>query len=370
MKATTKARMFAKVLVTRTLEFQVERMPFRLDNVSSAKILAMVRSEINCARSKPRAPWYPSRLMIEPSAACTLRCPLCPSGKGVMTRPRTNMPLETYQAIMDEVGGHAVYAQLWMYGEPFCNPSLPDMIEYSRKKNVATAVSTNGQHVQTKEEAERLVASGLDCLIVALDGISQEALEKYRVGAELRKILRCLELIKQAKKDLGSAKPFINVRTVVMKQNEHDLPEIENLARQYGANMVSRKTAFMSDNWGPEADQCFAPDNPKYQRFVYNDAQKVRERVKRFRCRRPFDRLSVTSEGIVLPCEYDFNQSVPWADCGKGGSFMDAWTGARAKAFRAQFLADADTYPFCAKCSCGWIGPKETTTREAIRVSA
>lgn len=349
MTRAAKCRQFAKALVTRTLEFEFERMSYRLENVSNAKLLALFHQELNCALPASRKPWWPVHLQIEPSSACTLRCPLCPSGEGPIDGSRL-MPLSTFERVMDEVGDHAVMAVFWMWGEPFVNPDLPEIIARAHAKNVATVTSTNGQHIQTRDEAERLVASGLDCIFIAVDGATQESYGRYRIGGRLSSIFNCLEMIRRAKDSLGSASPTVNVRTVVTRDNEHELADIERLAREHGADMVSRKTAGAMNYTLSDGADRFAPENAFYRRYEYRDGKRVRKSVESYRCRRIFKRLTVRSDGTVLACEFDHKGMAALGKYPEDGSFMDIWKGEKARAIRRQFLTDRMAYPFCVDC--------------------
>lgn len=348
MKRSERIRRFTRALVTRTLDFDFELVPFRLENISARKLLALFRSELNCARSRPGTPWYPVQLQVEPSTACSLHCPLCPAGIEKGPRPHANMPFETFRSLMDEVGDHAVIAVMWMWGEPFMNRKLPDLIACAHGKNVATVTSTNGQHVQTREEAEALVASGLDCLIVALDGASQDVYSQYRVGGDINRIFRCMELVRQAKLRLGSAKPIVNVRTVVMKHNEHQLDDIAQIGRRLGAEYITRKTACMADYCGSDTDERFAPSDPRYRRFQYKDGKRVRKSIQEFRCRRPWNRMTVCSDGTLISCEFDYDREAPFGQAGEEGSLLRVWR--KASEFRRRFMNDRKSLKFCLDC--------------------
>lgn len=350
MKRADKLNQFVKAAVTRTLEFEFERMPYRLEEVSSKKLLTLLRSELDYLREKTPSPWYPWQLQVEPSAACSLKCPLCPSGTDTSASAQRFMPFPMFRDLIDEVGDHVVICVFWMWGEPMLNRKLPDMIAYARSKNIGTVTSTNGQHIQTVEEAETLVRSGLDNLVVAIDGATQETYGKYRVGGDLQKIFRCLEMLKQAKESLGSTTPKVNVRTVVTKNNEHELPEIERIASQYGADWVSRKTASALDHSDLELRDDYVPSNTHYRRFIYKDGKRVRMPASHFRCRRAWKRITLASDGTVLPCEFDCEKTTPFGKYGEGSSFMQIWKGEQAEAFRRQFLTDRMVNKFCAYC--------------------
>ena len=345
MKRSAKIRNFAKALVTRTLEFEFERMPYRLENISNTKLLTLLRQELNTARHESRTPWYPVQLQIEPSSACTLHCNLCPAGMG----HGGNMPFSTFRDLMDEVGGHAIMAVFWMWGEPFVNPKLPDMIAYAKSKNMGTVTSTNGQQM-TSEVAERVVASGLDNIFIAMDGATQETYSRYRIGGELEKVIRCIDLLTQAKKSLGSETPRINVRTVVTRHNEGELPEIEKIARQHGADMVSRKTAAVLDYTRSDREDQFAPETSFYRRYEYQNGRRILKPASNYRCRRIWKRITLASDGTMIPCEFDYSRVVALGKYGEGGSFMDIWKGEKAAAFRRQFAVNRMVNPFCVDC--------------------
>lgn len=365
-----KALRYARALVTRTLEFEFERMPYRLEAVSTNKLLTLIRNELNSARSRPREPWYPVQLQVEPSSACTLQCTLCPAGMGAIDKPKSIMRPEVFRSLMNEVGDHAAIAVLWMWGEPFTNKHLPEMIADACRMNVATVTSTNGQHIQTREDAERLVCSGLDNLVVALDGATQETYSRYREGGDIRKIFRCLELIRQAKDSLGSDKPRVNVRTVVNKHNEHELEEIGRIARRYGADMVSQKAIFALDRRDMRADSKYTPESANHRNYKYVEGRsRACTSGTKWRCRRPWNRMTVDAQGIVLPCEFDYNHSEPFGTAGDGASFMQAWKSQRAASFRRQHMQDKMVYPFCVNCACGWIRARQNTTVEMVHLT-
>lgn len=65
------------------------------------------------------------------------------------------------------------------------------MMRACTDRHIATVSSTNGNCLQSVEQAEAVVASGLSALIIAIDGSTQEIYEDYRHGGSLEKDLRC-----------------------------------------------------------------------------------------------------------------------------------------------------------------------------------
>ena len=362
MRPLSKARNFARALVTRRLDFEFEYLPYRLYDVTSEKLITLAHTHLNCVRPAPGAPWYPVQMQIEPSTSCTLKCPLCPVGSNSTDKSQGAMPLEMFTSLMDDVGRHATMAVFWMWGEPFTHRRLPEMVACAKKMNLGTVTSTNGQHLQTRAEAEELVASGLDHIFVAMDGATQETYGRYRVGGEIDKILNCIDLLCRAKKSLGSSSPGINVRTVVNRHNEHELGEIEAIARRLGANTVSRKRVASLDYRETDSDRAFNPEEKRYHR------QKV-DQSRSFKCRRPWNRMTVCSDGTVLSCEFDYERIAPFGQGGNGISFRESWRSEAASKFRRNFIRDMNAYPFCAECPYGGRSPSECTV-DVKRLSA
>jgi len=350
MKTSEKAFKFAKALVTGTLDFEYSGTPCRLEHASWKKLLTVARTQVNCSRAKPSKPWYPVQLHVETSAVCSLHCPLCPAGMGLTGTNRSIMPFATFRDLMDEVGDYTLSALMWGWGEPLLNPKLADMIDYACGKNVVTVVSTNGQWLRSEDDAERLVSAGLDCLIVSMDGATQDVYSRYRVGGEVERVTRCLELIRDAKTRLRSHKPVVNVQTVVLKHNEHELAQIADTAHRCGAELVTRVSSHMPDYAGQDADERFAPDDERYRRFEYGDGKRLRRSATEYACIRPWDRMTVTWDGTVIACEHDFKCTLPLGRGGNGGSFLDAWWGEPASELRRQLLLDKTVYPFCNDC--------------------
>lgn len=120
---------------------------------------------------KTRRVWgKPLSLMIEPTNACNLQCPTCPTGNRTDKRPKGFLRLEEFKKILDELGDYLFKITLWNYGEPFINRQLVEMIELAKKKDIFIVTSTSGHFFSRKRDVERLIRSGLDELIICLDG--------------------------------------------------------------------------------------------------------------------------------------------------------------------------------------------------------
>lgn len=125
-----------------------------------------------------------------------------------------------YQKVIDELAPRLSYLIFYFQGEPYLNPKFLEQVEYASAKNIYTATSTNA-HYLNDQVAQRTVESGLDRLIISIDGTTQETFEQYRVVGKLEKVIEGTKNIVKWKKELKSKTPHVIFQYLVVKPNEH-----------------------------------------------------------------------------------------------------------------------------------------------------
>jgi MoaA/NifB/PqqE/SkfB family radical SAM enzyme len=131
----------------------------------------------------------PFSIAIEPTTACNLRCPECPSGLRAFTRPTGRLKTDFFQQTINDLHRDLLMLIFYFQGEPFLNPDFLKMIRYAHQKGIYTITSTNG-HFLNDKQAKQTVESGLDRLIISVDGTSQEVYESYRKEGKLEVVLQ------------------------------------------------------------------------------------------------------------------------------------------------------------------------------------
>ena len=257
---------------------------------------------ISLIRGKPLHGGMPVSVSVEPTTSCNLHCTECPSGLGKISRPSGTMSKRDFIKVIDQLKKNLIYLILYFQGEPFLNPDFFEMIRYASKNRVYTATSTNG-HFLDNDQAKMTVESGLDRLIICLDGIDQKTYEKYRKGGELDKVLAGIRNIVKWKKQLRSSRPYVIIQFLVFKTNASQTPLMKKLVKERGANKLELKTAQVYDY---ENDRELIPENPKYARYVRdkNGKWKIKRRI-RNRCFRMWSGAVITWDGRVVPCCFD-----------------------------------------------------------------
>lgn len=299
---------------------------------------------------KPIQWGYPISISFEPTTSCNLRCPECPSGLRAFTRPTGMLENTFFRQTIDEMHKELLYLIFYFQGEPYLNPAFLDMVRYASDKRIYTATSTNA-HYLTKENAQRTVSSGLDRLIISIDGTTQEVYQQYRKGGHLEKVLQGARNIVEAKKEARSSTPFVIFQFLVVKPNEHQIDEVKALAKEIGVDAVWFKTAQVYDYENDPNGLITTID--KYSRYKKDRKGKYFPKNKLAnRCWRLWHANVITWDGLVVPCCFDKDAQHQLGDL-KAMSFRETWRNADYKAFRRSLMNGRKNIDICSNCSEG-----------------
>lgn len=291
----------------------------------------------------------PISISVEPTTACNLRCPECPSGLRSFTRPTGKMNPELFQKLIDELHETLFYLIFYFQGEPYLHPQLLEMISYASSKNIYTATSTNA-HFLTEELAHNTVKSGLDRMIISIDGATQATYEAYRQEGILDKVLEGTQNMVKARKALRKKTPQLVWQFLVVKPNEHEVDKIKSMARQYGVDKVAFKTAQIYDY---ENGNELIPTKDKYSRYKKLADGKWDLKHKALdECWKMWHSCVVTWDGKVVPCCFDKDAQYQLGNV-SNQSFGEIWQSASYKQFRNQLLGARSEIEMCKNCSEG-----------------
>ncbi len=323
--------------------FSYDGIPLVAENLSSKQKVNLLKLGLSSLLRKTQVLGLPAVLQIEPTNICNLKCPLCPAAEEAKDRRHGFMSYEMFQQILEELGDCLIAAYLYSWGEPFLNKHIFRMIEDCAARNIRTLIPTNGQCLQTPEEAQAVVDSGLSALIIAIDGSTQEIYQTYRRGGDVEKVKRCAAHIEEAKVQRGSQFPYTCLRTVVTRNNQNDLPNLEQLARDLGVNMFSTKTVGCKTT--DDAFKDFEPTQADLRRFAYEGG--ARSDKPPIECIFPFRQPTIKWDGTVVGCEFDYDLEYPWGSLGEQ-MFAAIWNGSQAQNLRRQIHQGAKGV-FCEK---------------------
>ena len=137
---------------------------------------------------------------------------------------------------------------------------------------------------------------------------------------------------------------------MVVKPNEHQIKDVEALAKKIGVDEVCFKTAQMYDYVNGNK---LIPTIEKYSRYKQSaDGTYTIKNKMLDHCWRLWHSTVITWDGLVVPCCFDKDAQHQMGDL-KTISFKEMWKGEKYKNFRASVLRSRSEIDICKNCSEG-----------------
>jgi len=299
---------------------------------------------------QPEISGLPWSISVEPTTACNLRCPECPSGLRSFSRPTGKLDQTTFRSLIDELHESLFYLIFYFQGEPYLHPDFLSMVKYASDRGIYTATSTNA-HFLDEKRAEETVQSGLDRMIISIDGSTQETYEAYRKTGDLEKVLAGTRNMVQTRKRLNRKTPAIIWQFLVVRPNQHQMADIKAMAKACGVDKVAFKTAQIYDykNGNP-----LIPTLDKYSRYkqqpdgTYSIKNKLIDH-----CWKMWHSCVITWDGQVVPCCFDKDADHPMGTFGANQPFKEIWHSEPYRQFRGSLLQSRSTIDMCRNCTEG-----------------
>jgi len=290
----------------------------------------------------------PFILTVEPTVLCNLRCPQCLTGMGDIERDQNSFDLKMFKDIIEQVGDKIWYMLLYNQGEPFLNSKLLDFIKIAKQKRIYVTTSTNGHFLTDEKYVEKLVKSGLDTIIISLDGANTETYSKYRIGGDFERVISGIEKLIQIRNHLKSNTPKIMVQCLVTRDTESQLKDIKNLAKELNVDRLLLKT-FQAESLEKGLD--FLPKNSKWRRYSIDNKKLKHKNGSIKNCTRLWYSTVILSDGRIVPCCFDKNGKYTFGNITKTESIHQIWKSDAYNKFRENILQRREPYEICKNCT-------------------
>ena len=183
---------------------------------------------------------YPSKLFVEVTTRCNLRCAMCVKqapGQGLV---EGDMSDETF-ARLAPAFPHLEALVLNGIGEPLLHRGLERFIATARAAMPADAwigFQTNGQ-LLGERRAGALVRAGVDRIAISADAVRPDELRRLHGGARLGPIEAAARWLHEAADEAG--RPLsLGLEFVAMRSNLHQLPEAPALGGRQPLRLPDR----------------------------------------------------------------------------------------------------------------------------------
>jgi MoaA/NifB/PqqE/SkfB family radical SAM enzyme len=178
-----------------------------------------------------------TKIYIEPTTHCNLNCATCM--RHSWEESGGSMQMATFKKLITDLKQVNTLKSMafWGIGEPMKHDGIIEMIQLAKKLGVQTELITNGM-LLTPDLSQKIIKSGLDVLIVSIDGTTPESYSTIRSGADLKDLIQTIKSLNAYKLMLERRTPDIGIEFVVSRRNIDELPNLVDIARQIQASII------------------------------------------------------------------------------------------------------------------------------------
>lgn len=290
---------------------------------------------------------YPAELMVEPTNLCNASCPLCPTGSKQLGRHKGFLSFKLFKKIVDDGKFYLESILLWNLGEPFLNKDIYSIIQYAKRHNIHIMSSSNGYAIRTPGSVNRLLESGIDRLIIGVDGVDQKTFSLYRKGLVYAKVLKGLKLVQKQKKVFKIDKPIIEFQMILMKQNSHQLDKAYALAKKLETEF---RLKYVNLNMvSDEEKKKYLPEDSRSHVYkLINKKALFKEKKNNLPCV-IWDGMVINWDGGVNPCIFDYYSKINLGNV-EDTSLIKVWRGEMFKKLRKSVITHKASVTICKNC--------------------
>jgi len=297
----------------------------------------------------------PYNIKVEVSSLCNLKCVYCAHSVPNHGVYQGNMSMEIFEKILQDVeefNTKPKLMEMYMFGEPLCNPNLAKMIKMAKDKKIAERVefTTNGL-LFTKQNIDEIISAGTDVIRISLQGLDEETY--WRTCGVHINFNRFLENLKYLYEHKKNCQIRMKIADIALKDKEKD------------------KVLF-TEMFGKIADRIFIEHilplygDVNYDEEINNSFMCGRENVKTTYvhkvCHRPFYRVRIAADGMVTSACCDTPHDIVYGDI-KKESLKDIWNGKKHNSFlKMQLEGKRFFHPSCKGC----VAANDITTEADI----
>jgi len=330
-------------------DFVYDRMPMRVQRMPLSKRWNLVKAGMNLLYRRPHVSNMPVHMQFELTNYCNLHCPVCPTGAQAITRRKMAMDPALFAQVIDETGPYLLTASLWAWGESLLHPQLDQILQASLRHRFISLLSTNGQDLDNERIIGTLIKYPPTCLIVAIDGMTDESNSQFRGGAKLAPALAGVRKLAEEKQRYSLDFPILQMRFIVMKHNEHEVENLDNFARENGFDMLSlRSLSIVDSNFAEKIHGRYIPDQAAWRAYKYKEGK--RERTESYICQQPFLFPTMFVDGTLVACEQDYNAQLSMGVISQDATFGRLWFGKEASRIRRMIRDNPQDFSFCINC--------------------
>ncbi len=187
------------------------------------------------ANKKIKCPNSPLHLLVEVTSKCNLSCKMCNIHYSNRRGEDINGKLLEATYVLANT---AKVIQPFGLGEPLLHPGISEIISIYKSRGAFVSIVSNGM-LLNPVLSERIIESGLDQLVISIDAADEKLFKEIRRGADLKIIIKNIQLLNEIKKQKKKENPVLGINVVAQASNFTQLPDIIDLSNKLNISFVS-----------------------------------------------------------------------------------------------------------------------------------
>jgi radical SAM protein with 4Fe4S-binding SPASM domain len=298
----------------------------------------------NFNREKKITSDYPFGIFnIELTNRCPMKCVMCPR-TNYMTREQGFMEFTLFKKIIDELADVNPSFQndkvVWLhhFGESLLHPQFDTFIQYAAEKGVRTGLSVNPMMLSEKISFA-LLNSGLHILYLSLDGHNDESFSKIRGVNNMYETSRSnmINFLNMKKENPCGMKIILSM--IDFSLNEESIAAVKEEWESHDQIDGFLMKNYTTWDGAVREIEDLAPDSLRDRS----------ENISEVTCRFPWQNMTVTWDGDVVPCCFDYNKKLVLGNA-VSHSLSEIWNGSTMQKLRKEFIENSVVNPLCRNC--------------------
>lgn len=277
---------------------------------------------------------------IELTNKCPMKCVMCARTHD-MTRDIGFIDGDLFRRVIDQMAAdnpdHRT-SIVWLhhFGESLTHPNFAEFINYAAAKGVCTGLSVNPIMLKGST-ADDLLSSRLNTLYLSMDGHDDASFEAIRGVENAYGKSRDNLLAFLARKVVTGSNLKVVVQMINFSLNDASIAELASYWR--GVPGVDEFTLKPFLTWNGDCDgpNSFVEDGKQPARLPFT------------RCQIPWTTFTITWDGDVVPCCYDYDKKFVLGNA-KDTPLREIWNGPAIRRLRQEFNGETVCNALCKKC--------------------
>lgn len=299
-------------------------------------------------RRKTVLDYGPINIFVDPTNVCNLKCPMCPTGAGLIKSEKGFLDHAVLIKIVSELKHTPKTFGLWLAGEPLLHPQIDGLIRICAQHGVKATVHTNATKL-TAEMSEKIINAGLYEISFSFDGRTVQEYEMLRTGADFFKVVENIRTFLRMKQKRCSPLPRAIVQNIEAyekgRHNRRPLYEKRDLLEEKFRDLpVDEFKTILAHAWSGVMDgtEYVSPTHCKGKRWV---------------CDVPYRDLTFNWKGEAVTCCGDLDNANILGDI-KKENLYELWNNGNFQRFRAAMhRKEIEKFALCKDCERIWADP-------------